>query len=258
VVYVPPEKELEFTEKYYLSGATRPQHTWQIGDICQAAAYAKEKEINGIVNQGIADGMDPSDILKDLDNHVNGRRVKGRWGKLRPDDEFDALVDKLIAEEGYSPKGARSMAGKIYKQNGWERLPGSREYYSRFGSEGRDWRSIRLLRTRQAATLSNRQQTIAKNNPASTKKIEIVLEQGRDAWKCLCADFAAASKGGKILGDDGYLHEDDGSIVTVNGEKVTAPPFHPNCNCRTRPVLMSEDDFFKKVMDQLRKDMKGE
>jgi hypothetical protein len=140
-----------------LSGETRPQHVWQIGDICQFNAYEKEKEIMGIVRQGIADGMDAADILKDLENHINGKPVKGRWGKLRPDNEFDALVDKLIAEEGYSPKGARSMAGKYYKEHGLERLPGSREYYARFGAEGRDYRSIRLLRTEQAATLSNRQ-----------------------------------------------------------------------------------------------------
>ncbi|AEF82082.1 hypothetical protein [Leadbettera azotonutricia] len=259
VVYVPAEKTLEFLSKYHLSGDTRPQHVWKIGDICQANAYEKEKEIMGIVRTGIADGVDAADILKDLDAHINGKPVKGRWGKLRPDSEFDALVDKLIAEEGYSPQGARSMAGKIYKQNGWERLPGSKEYYARFGAEGRDWRSIRLLRTEQAVTLSNRQKEIALNNPAvDNKKVVLKLEGGRDAWACACSAFCRASGKGKILGDDGFLHNEDGSIVTVSadddedgkyvGESVSIPPWHPNCSCSVSPVLLSEEEFQDKIL----------
>ncbi|GHU09755.1 hypothetical protein FACS1894151_08170 [Spirochaetia bacterium] len=255
VVFVPPERELEFISKYDLSGIKRPLQVWKIGDLCQKAAYDKQQEIMGIVRQGVADGIDAKDIARDLEAHINGKIIKGRWGHLKPDKEFDALVDKLIAEEGYTPAGARSMAGKIYKENGWERASGSREYYARFGAAGIDYRAARLLRSEQSAALNNRQKEIALNNPAvDNRKVEIVLEQNRDAWNCFCEEFARASKGGKILGDDGYLHEDNGNIVVAagnaSGEKVGIPPYHPNCFCDCRPVLLSEEAFQKKILEK--------
>ncbi|MDR2095732.1 MAG: hypothetical protein LBP76_09485 [Treponema sp.] len=251
IVYVPPDKELEFVSKYHLSGEDRPAQVWQLGDVCKAAALEKERQIMGIVRQGVADGIDPKTIAHDLEAHIKGGPVMGRWGKLKPDEKWEEIVAGFEAD-GYSPKGARVKAGQYYKEQGWERAPGSREYYARFGSEGVDYRAARLLRTEQAAALSNRQKAIALNNPAVDRnKVEIVLEQHRDAWHCHCREIADKTKGGKVLGDDGYLHEENGDIVMVEGERVGLPPYHPNCQCQCRPVLLSEEEFAAKILADL-------
>lgn len=127
------------------------------------------------------------------------------------------------------------MAGTT--KRGTPRLPDAvKQYASRLGKAGLDYRAIRVARTETAAMLADEQTDIARNSAISTGEMDFVMERGRDAWGCNCEKYASQ-----------------------NPWKVDDPdrpeiPVHPNCGCVWRPRLKTDAE----IMASFRESMKGD
>lgn len=146
--------------RVYADGYTYSQKVWGQFDIngIPIGVYGDwVKKVKDFTSAGIAQGLDPAKIAKELESYVTSSGAEqffkaGRWGKL---------------------------------------LPGTKEYIKRLGKAGIDYRGIRLIRSELYSSLQTAAVEAGSNNPACTGYFKWILQSGREQWGCSCPDNAA-------------------------------------------------------------------
>jgi hypothetical protein len=128
-------------------------------------------------------------------------------------------------------------------KRGTPRLPPAvRQYAVRLGKAGLDYRAIRIARTEMTSFLSDEQKDIAKNSLISDGKVDWVMDKGRDAWSCRCAELAAGSP------------YDVNNMVDAEGYEIDCL-LHPNCGCTLRPHLRTDEEIIKAFKEEMAQDL---
>jgi hypothetical protein len=221
------------------------------------AAEEQEQKIFDVIRGGRALGRDVKDIGKDLETFINypngGERVVGRWKSMFPNTEQgrrEAWKREYLAAHGGLQPGSQAARALLREpdarswvkqkmaettQRGTPRLPDAvKQYASRLGKAGLDYRAIRISRTETAAMLADEQTDIARNSAISTGEMDFVMERGRDAWGCNCEKYAAQSP----------WKVDDPARPEI--------PVHPNCGCVWRPRLKTDAEMMASFRERMK------
>jgi len=229
------------------------------------AVEEQEQMVLDVVQGGRALGRNVKDIAGDLETFINypngGEKVVGRWKGMFPDTEEgrkEAWKRQYLAEHGGLQPGS-DAAKALLKQpdakdwvsqkmsettkRGTPRLPAAvKQYASRLGKAGLDYRAIRIARTEMASMLSDEQKDIAKNSAISDGMMDWVMEKGRDAQSCRCEHLAA---GGPY--DVNNLVDDEGNDIDC--------PLHPNCGCVLRPHLKTDEEIMAAFKEEMAEEL---
>jgi hypothetical protein len=223
-----------FTRKYNLSG-----DVWKTVSKMEGKIYA-------LVEADFALGRDPVDTVSDIETFIKykdgGARVAGRWANMlnKTDANISEGWQREFINKNYpkvqwgtddakrlldSPQAQQWIDANSFGKNGRKLLPPQVKAYStRIGAAGLDYRAIRIVRTETARALGDRQKEIAKSSPIYTGRVIWILDKNRDRWDCECTKLG-------------------GKSYDVNSNDILNFPPHPNCACRLRPELKSDDEI---------------
>lgn len=184
------------TGKVYKDGYTYSHRVWgTFGPDGAVLGVSGDwmNRIKNIISAGIAQGRDPVKIAKDLQNYVklgaDGMLTAGSWGKL---------------------KG------------------GARDYITRLGKSGVDYRALRLVRSEMYSGLQLASVENGEFNPGGTGWYDWILRGGRESWPCECESLASAGP--------------------YRANNVPSYP-HPNCYCYIVQRLMSRKELIGDLKD---------
>ena len=220
------------------------------------AVEDQEQMIFDVIRGGIAAGRDVKHIAGDLEQFINypngGERVVGRWKGMFPDTEAgrkEALkrqffeerypgiqygsddMKKILDQEGVKEQWKSYVQHRSSSAFGKHYLPPSvKQYASRLGKAGLDYRAIRITRTELTAMLADEQLAIAEDSGICTGEMDFVMERGRDHHSCNCEKYAS-----------------------MNPWKVDDPerpeiPVHPSCCCQWVPRLKTDEEILADYM----------
>jgi 6-pyruvoyl-tetrahydropterin synthase len=125
-------------------------------------------------------------------------------------------------------------------QRGTPRLPAAvKQYATRLGKAGLDYRAIRIARTEQTAMLADEQTAIAEDSNIATGEMDFVMERGRDHWNCNCEKYAEQSP----------WKVDDPDRPEI--------PVHPNCVCSWSPRLKTDEEIIAAFKEEMAQDLEA-
>lgn len=206
--------------------------------------------------------------LKQLCEQLGNKEVELLSKKF--EEQWDEVYKKsaLPSDEAFivpSESNAKQMInsvwcadGKTWSQRVWGNVSLLQETLNEqlvhvvvAGRSTRDLRKLLQERfdvsRRQANMLINTEVNHIQTASAAKRYEDAGLKQymvlGREEGSCI-----RGKKGGKV-----DCHKMDGKIFDYADMKVgtNAPPFHPNCRCRIKPVI--DDEFLRKRSEEVRK-----
>jgi hypothetical protein len=206
------------------------------------AVEEQEQMVFDVIQGGRALGRNVKDICGDLEQFINkpngGEIVVGRWMGMFPNTEAGRMEawkrEYLAAHGGLQPgsEAAKALLRQTDAQawvkqkmeettkRGTPRLPSAvKQYATRLGKAGLDYRQIRIARTEMTSFLSDEQKDIAENSLISTGEMDFVMDRGRDHWNCSCEHYA----------EQNPWKVDDPDRPEI--------PVHPNCFSGNTKVL---------------------
>jgi hypothetical protein len=123
-------------------------------------------------------------------------------------------------------------------KRGTPRLPDAvRQYATKLGKAGLDYRAIRIARTEQASMLADEQTEIAENSDICSGEMDFVMDRGRDHWNCNCEKYA----------EQNPWKVDDPDRPQI--------PVHPNCMCEWRPRLKTDEEIIAAFKEEMAQDL---
>jgi len=187
IVWTDLPLEYQFTKRADLS-----TQVWK-------AVEEQEQMVFDVVQSSRALGRNAKDICGDLEAFINypdgGAKVVGRWGKMFPNTEEgrkEAWKREYLAAHGGLQPGSDAAKAMLRQpdakawveqkmtettKRGTPRLPDAvKQYATRLGKAGLDYRAIRIARTEQAAMLADEQTAIAENSDIATGEMDFVME----------------------------------------------------------------------------------
>ncbi|MDR0490865.1 MAG: hypothetical protein LBH28_06440, partial [Oscillospiraceae bacterium] len=241
------------------------------------AVEEQERSVFDVVRGGISAGRDARHICGDLEQYINypdgGKRVVGRWMGMFPDTEKgvkDAYMHQYIEDLGLqwgspgahnilyekTPGGAtrlregfrqyldERMAKVKFDEHGHamrgSKLPYAvKQYATRLGKAGLDYRAISIARTEMTAMLADEQAAIAEDSSIATGEMDFVMDRGRDHWGCQCEHYA----------EQNPWKVDDPDRPEI--------PVHPNCMCGWRPRLKTDEEIIAAFKEEMKEDLEA-
>jgi len=216
-----------------------------------AAVTETQEQILDIVNGGNAMGRDKKTIAKDLEEFCKpngGARVKGRWGRLAPDKKLEKETNKIAAAQGIDTwnvegmKRARAEAMKKLKAEGWQMAPEAREYYSRLGSAGVDYRTLRVARTEATNARLEAEKEGARKYGWPFMQWQYDGENGNVPCACHGDGHGGTDKDGSNYSKGMIRGSQIGSTEGFFLIDDFPPTPHPLCGCAGRPYQLYEGD----------------
>jgi hypothetical protein len=224
------------------------------------AAEEQEQMVFDVIQGGRAAGRNVKDVCGDLEQFINypdgGKRVVGRWMGMFPNTEEgrkEAWKREYLAAHGGLQPGSDAAKALLRQpdaqswvkqkmdettQRGTPRLPAAvKQYATRLGKAGLDYRQIRIARTETASMLADEQTEIAENSLISTGEMDFVMERGRDHWNCSCEHYA----------EQNPWKVDDPDRPEI--------PVHPNCMCQWIPRLRTDDEIIAAFKEDMAQDL---
>jgi len=231
------------------------------------AVEEQEKAVFDVIRGGRAAGRNVKQISSDLETYINykdgGERVVGRWMGMFPNTEAgrkEAWAREYLKDHGGLQPGsdaARALLRQPDAQDwvrqkmaettkrGTPRLPDAvRQYATRLGKAGLDYRAIRIARTEMGNFLSDEQKEIARNSDISSGLVDWVMDRGRDSWSCRCEELALGSP------------YDVDNMVDKDGNPIDCP-LHPNCMCQLVPRLKTDEEILASLREEMKEDLEA-
>ena len=224
------------------------------------AVEEQEQMVFDVIRGGRAAGRNVKQVCGDLETFINyrdgGDRVVGRWMGMFPNTEEGRREawkrEYLTAHGGLQPgsDAAKALlrqpdAQAWVKQKmeettkrGTPRLPSAvKQYATRLGKAGLDYRTIRIAKTETTAFLADEQLAIAENSDICTGEMDFVMERGRDHWNCNCEKYA----------EQNPWRVDDPERPEI--------PVHPSCMCEWRPRLKTDAEILAALREEMKEDL---
>jgi len=163
------------------------------------------------------------------------REYLSAHGGLQPgSDAAKALLRQSDAQAWVKQKMSETT------KRGTPRLPDAvRQYATRLGKAGLDYRAIRIARSETTAMVADEQLAIAENSDICTGEMDFVMERGRDHWNCNCEHYAEQSP----------WRVDDPDRPEI--------PVHPNCMCEWRPRLKTDAEILASLREEMKEDLEA-
>jgi len=171
------------------------------------AVEEQEQMVFDVIQGGRAAGRNVKQICGDMEQYINkpdgGKIVVGRWMGMFPNTEAgrkEAWQREYLAAHGGLQPGSDGAKALLRQQDakdwvqqqmdlktkrGTPKLPEAvKQYATRLGKAGLDYRTIRIARTETTAMLADEQTAIAENSDISSGLMDFVMDRGRDHWNC--------------------------------------------------------------------------
>jgi len=220
----------------------------------------QEQMVFDVIQGGRALGRNVKDIAKDMETFINypngGEKVVGRWMGMFPNTEAgrrEAWQREYLASHGGLQPGSDAAKALLKQQDakdwvqqqmdlktkrGTPKLPAAvKQYATRLGKAGLDYRTIRIARTETTAMLADEQTAIAENSDISSGLMDFVMDRGRDHWNCSCERYA----------EQNPWRVDDPDRPEI--------PVHPSCMCQWVPRLKTDDEIIKAFREEMKEEL---
>jgi len=222
----------------------------------------QEQMVLDVIQGGRTLGRNVKDIAKDMETFINypngGEKVVGRWMGMFPNTEAgrrEAWQREYLAAHGGLQPGSEAAKALLKQQDakdwvqqqmdlktkrGTPKLPAAvKQYATRLGKAGLDYRTIRIARTETTAMLADEQTAIAENSDISSGLMDFVMDRGRDHWNCSCERYA----------EQNPWRVDDPERPEI--------PVHPSCMCQWVPRLKTDDEIIKAFREEMKEELEA-